>query len=193
MTISHQRLYQATCALHAAAEDEHRQQGAAAMAALFVPPTGPGQLYVFPDGMPPAEVLAAIARAVGAVGIAVTGEVWESTPGINGPTLIGMPFADLPRPSTDPDATEAILTTAAGIGHDGPIKLLRKTHIQRTLRGTVLHEATDLRTKIRDDGLAALLTLALAAGSRQHRDGTGDTTALDPGLRPDDGDTGQAG
>lgn len=173
MTISRDRLYQATCVLHAAAEDAHRTDGIAAMAALFVPPEGPAQFYFFPEGLPPAEVLAALVRDVGAAGIAVTGEVWESEPGIPGTILVDMAFDDMPLPANDPNATEAIVTTAAGVGADGPIKLLRRTRIDRTGHGRALHEAVDLTTTIRDDGLAALLALALAAGSTGARTSEG--------------------
>ena len=166
-TVSRERLYRATCAMHDAAEQAHRTEGVATMAALFVPPQGPAVFCHFPEGLPPAEVLAAIVRDTGAAGIAVTGEVWESEPGIPGTVLIDMAFDDMPRPANDPNATEAIVTTAAGLGADGPIKLLRRTRIDRAGHGTALHMAVDLNTAIRDDGLAALLTLALTAGSTE--------------------------
>ena len=177
MTISRERLHQATCALHAAAEQAHRTDGVATMAALFVPPEGPAHFYYFPEGLPAAEVLAAIVRDSGAAGIAVTGEVWESEPGIPGTILVDMAFDDMPLPANDPNVTEAIFTTAAGLGDDGPIKLLRRTRINRTGNGPELHEAVDLKTGIRDDGLAALLALALAAGSTPSNAPTGNAAA----------------
>jgi len=164
-TVSRERLHQAACALHDAAEQAHRTDGVATTAALFVPPQGPAVFCHFPEGLPPAEVLAAIVRDTGAAGIAVTGEVWESVPGIPGTILVDIAFDDMPLPANDPNATEAIVTTAAGLDADSPIKLLRRTRIDRTGHGTTLHEAVDLKTAIRDDGLAALLALVLAAGS----------------------------
>jgi hypothetical protein len=182
-TISRERLHQAACALHDDAEQTHRADGVATMAALFVPPEGPAVFCHFPEGLPPAEVLAAIVRDTGAAGIAVTGEVWESEPGIPGTILVDMAFDDMLLPANDPSATEAIVTTAAGLGTDGPIKLLRRTRIDRTGHSTVLHEAVDLNTAIRDDGLAALLALALAAGSTDSGSSEG---------RPEDAPTGNA-
>lgn len=169
MTISRERLYQAVCELHARAEDLHRQEGVAQMMVLLIPVIGPGTLYILPEGMPPAQVLAALVRQASAVGIALSGEVWESAPGINGPTLLGMPFADMPQPSTDPNRREALLTTAVGLGPNGSHKLLRHTRIERLPDGTILNPAVDLKTKIRTDGVAALLTLALQTAGTDSR------------------------
>jgi hypothetical protein len=185
-TVSRERLHQAACALHDAAEQAHRTDGVAMMAALFVPPEGPAVFCHFPEGLPPAEVLAAIVRDTGAAGIAVTGEVWESEPGIPGTILVDMAFDDMPLPANDPNATEAIVTTAAGLGPDGPIKLLRRTRIDRTGHGTTLHAAVDLNTAIRDDGLAALLTLALAAGSAETGTSEGRPEYAPPGSAASD-------
>ncbi|WP_194913233.1 hypothetical protein [Catenulispora rubra] len=166
MTISREQLHQEACELHAYAEDMHRQFGIAQMVVLLVPAAGHSVLLGLPLGVPPVEALAALVHQTDAAGIVVTGEAWESEPGIRGRTLLDMPFEDLPRPSTDPNAVEAIVTAAAGLGSGGPIKLLRRTRIERLQQGgTNLHPATDLTTSIRSEGLAALLTLALEAGS----------------------------
>jgi hypothetical protein len=186
MTISRESLHQAMCELHTDAEQAHQTYGAAPMAAMLLPPDGTAKFYLLPEGIPPAEVLATLVRDTGAAGIAVTGEVWESKPGIPGAVLVSMAFDDIPLPANDPSATEAIVTVAAGLDDHGPIKLLRRTRIERTEHGTTLHEAVDLNTAIRDDGLAALLTLALQAGNTAtgpHNLASETVTALSPHER----------
>jgi hypothetical protein len=170
MTISCERLHQAVCELHARAEDLHRQDGVAQMMLLLIPATGPGTLYILPEGIPSIEVLAALVRQASAVGIALAGAVWESAPGISGPTLLGMPFADMPQPSTDPNRAEAILTYAVGIGADDTtIVLTRASRIQRTGFGTMISDPEDDVPSIRRDGATTALAAALHPTTDQPR------------------------
>jgi hypothetical protein len=112
MPITREQLARAAENLHSAAEGNHRLNGLAAPAMVFPAADGTGELMVMPDGPPPGPVLAAIARRIGAVGIAWTCEVWISHPGLTPETMASLPFVDMPLPVDDPNAVEAIPTAA---------------------------------------------------------------------------------
>ena len=109
MPITREQLARAAENLHSAAEGNHRRTGLAAPAMVFLADDGNGELMVMPDGPPPAQILAAIARRIGAVAIASTCEVWISTPGLTPEAMTTLSFDDLPRPADDPSALETKL------------------------------------------------------------------------------------
>jgi hypothetical protein len=162
MTISIGRLYLTACRIHAAAEHHHRRDGYAAPVLLFLPTDGPGTLAALTDGIPQPQPLEAMARAARAVAILTTGEVWISAPGLPAEVMAAMPAADLPRPSQDPNRTEAIVTTAVGIGPDGtPLHLTRTSRIWRTSCGSMIQRAVDGVPGVRLDHAADAFAAAL--------------------------------
>jgi hypothetical protein len=159
MTISIGELYLTTCRIHAAAERHHRRDGYAAPVLLFLPDDGPATLAAVNDGIPQPHLLEAMARAVA---ILTTGEVWVSVPGLPAEVMAAIPAEHLPRPSQDPNRTEAIITTAVGIGPDGtPIHLTRTSRIWRTSHGSMIQTAFDGAPGIRLDRASDALAAAL--------------------------------
>lgn len=162
MTITIGQLYLATCRIHAAAEHHHRRDGYAAPILLFLPADGPATLAAMTDGIPQPHLLEAMARASRAVAILTTGEVWVSVPALPAEVMASIPLEHLPRPSQDPNRTEAIITTAVGIGPDGsPIHLTRTSRIWRTSHGSMIQTAFDGAPGIRLDRAAEALAAAL--------------------------------
>jgi len=171
MTISHERLYEACCRLHAAAENNHRKHGYAEHLLVFMPETGPESLVLIPGGIPPQAVLDDIARRTGAVAILTTGEAWVSIPGLSAQAMAALTVEDLPRPSQDPDRAEQIVTHAIGIGPDGTTMVLtRASTIQRTVFGTMIGEAVDGVPGVRRDGATNALAAALKQPTAQPHD-----------------------
>lgn len=162
MTISYERLHAACVRLHAAAENNHRVHGFAAPLLVFLPETGPEDLVLVPDGIPPQHVLDAFARRADAVAILTTGEAWVSVPGLSAQQMAALPPEDLPRPSSDPDRAEAIVTHGVGIGPDGTTMVLtRASRIRRTPFGTMVSDPVDGVPGTRRDGATEALAAAL--------------------------------
>lgn len=167
MTISYERLYAACVRLHAAAENNHRIHGFAAPLLVFLPETGPEDLVLVPDGIPPQQVLDAFARRADAIAILTTGEAWVSVPGLSAQAMAALAPEDLPRPSADPDRAEEIVTHAVGIGPDGTVMVLtRASRIRRTAFGTMISDPVDGVPGIRRDGATEALAAALRPPAR---------------------------
>jgi hypothetical protein len=203
MTISHERLYEACCRVHTAAENNHRIHGWAAPLLLLFPESGPESLVLIPDGIPPQQVLDDLARQTRAVAIVTTGEAWVSIPGLTAEAMAALPPEDLPRPANDPDRTEQIVTHAVGIGpNDTTIILTRTSQIRRTAFGTMISDPVDGVPGIRRDGATIALAYALNPPTpRQGREpgpasDSKDTpmhTPAPPSGRPAPRDPGRAG
>lgn len=184
MPITREQLARAAENLHSAAEGNHRLNGQADPAMVFLAADGTGELRVWPGGPPPAPVLAAIARRIGAEAIALTCEAWISLPGLSPEAMATLSFDDLPRPADDPSALEVIVTHAVAIGPDGPIALIRTTLINRSVFGTTLSPPTDGHTGNRTDGTTAFLT-SLLIPTPDTGAATQAATGQVPGAGPD--------
>ncbi|GAA2063840.1 hypothetical protein GCM10009839_89080 [Catenulispora yoronensis] len=162
MTISYERLHAACVRLHSAAENNHRIHGFAAPLLVFLPETGPEDLVLVPDGIPPQHVLDAFARRADAVAILTIGEAWVSVPGLSAQQMAALAPEDLPRPSSDPDRAEEIVTHCVGIGPDGTTMVLtRASRIRRTPFGTMVSDPVDGVPGTRRDGATEALAAAL--------------------------------
>ena len=170
MPITAEQLEAFTAGLHAEAEKHFRANGTVVSALWFIPNAGAARLVAMPNGVIDREQTAAIARTDRPSAILLTGESWLGSVTIAAKTAAGMPLADIPRPSEQPDRCEVISTRGVGRAHDGRLlHTARTTLILRNAFGTQL-EPFDFAPDVeRGDDYAAFLASLLPGGGGKRR------------------------
>jgi len=165
--ITAEQLAGLTAGLHAEAEKQFRANGKVVPALWFIS-DGTARLVAMPQGVIDRAQTAEIARTDRPSAIVLTGEFWLGSVTIPATTAAGMPLADIPRPSEQPDRREAIATRGIGRGPDGGLlHTTRTTLILRSVFGTQLEPFEIPPDADRDDDYGAFLASLLPGDTRK--------------------------
>lgn len=149
--------------LHTQAKRIFRRDGRVPPALLLVSDAdGTSRLIDMPDGMIDQERIANHARAVQPAAILYSAEVWVGSSTLPVEKAARLPLDDVPRPSEQPERTEAIVTRAVARTPDGRLVHAVRAHlIVRKEVGVQLKPFDAFPDGDRTDGLSALLATLL--------------------------------